>query len=263
MKRQLRIFVSSTIVESAAERAAAKAAIASTRHYPILFEDLGSHPHPPRSLYLRELNSADVFIGIYRESYGWVAPDAKISGLEDEYEWRTKLGLPPLIYVLRPAPGRDARLARIVEQAERSTVTYYSDPAELEERIASDLTAIIAQAFHAPRLEEDADEAVREPAPTAVSREPKGLAPLEVEVLSALLAAPGPLTIEELAACTNEKSPAIVRVLAPLAGAILSMQGNVVTLSQPPAFAVANVRNIRDRDGEGFLHASGGNRLRT
>ena len=26
-----------------------------------------------------------MFVGIYGESYGWVAPDEEVSGLEDEY----------------------------------------------------------------------------------------------------------------------------------------------------------------------------------
>ena len=40
---------------------------------PVMFE-LGARPHPPRSLYRAYLEQSDVFIGIYWESYGWVAP---------------------------------------------------------------------------------------------------------------------------------------------------------------------------------------------
>jgi tetratricopeptide (TPR) repeat protein len=239
MKRQLNIFVSSTIVECAAERLAAKAAIASIRHHPILFEDLGSHPYPPRSLYIRELHSADVFIGIYRESYGWVAPDAKISGLEDEHQLRVKLGRPPLIYVLRPAPNRDTRLTRIIEEAERSTVTFYSDPAELQERIATDLTSLVAQGFDSSRFAEDANEPPEgtTSAAPALGSAPSAptLPPLESELLALLIAAAMPLTVEELASCSNEKVGAVVRALGGLGDAIVSLNGNVVALKQPRA----------------------------
>ena len=51
---------------------------------PVMFE-LGARPHPPRSLYRAYLEQSDIFIGVYWESYGWVAPGEEVSGLEDEY----------------------------------------------------------------------------------------------------------------------------------------------------------------------------------
>ena len=52
---------------------------------PVMFE-LGARPHPPRELpAVIPSRQSDVFVGIYADSYGWVAPDEQISGLEDEY----------------------------------------------------------------------------------------------------------------------------------------------------------------------------------
>jgi hypothetical protein len=48
-------------------------------------------------------------VGIYWQSYGWVAPGEEVSGLEDEY--RLSAGLPRLVYVKSPAPDREPRLA--------------------------------------------------------------------------------------------------------------------------------------------------------
>ncbi|MFL6094482.1 MAG: DUF4062 domain-containing protein [Blastococcus sp.] len=48
--RRLRVFVSSTLEELAAERSAVRAAITLLRLSPIMFE-LGSRAHPPRELY--------------------------------------------------------------------------------------------------------------------------------------------------------------------------------------------------------------------
>jgi len=81
--RRVRVFVSSTLEELAAERQAAWAAIQRLRLTPVMFE-LGARAHPPRQLYRSYLAQSDVFIGIYGEKYGWIAPDSEISGLEDE-----------------------------------------------------------------------------------------------------------------------------------------------------------------------------------
>ena len=64
---------------------------------PVMFE-LGARPHPPRELYRSYLAQSDVFVGIYWESYGWVAPDEEISGLEDEYDL-APASMPKLIYI--------------------------------------------------------------------------------------------------------------------------------------------------------------------
>ena len=61
--------------------------------------ELGARPHPPRQLYRSYLAQSDVFIGIYGDRYGWVAPDSDISGLEDEY--RLSDSMPRLMYVRR------------------------------------------------------------------------------------------------------------------------------------------------------------------
>ena len=90
--QRLRIFVSSTLRELEEERRAVRGAIERLRLAPVMFE-LGARPHPPRDLYRAYLEQSDVFVGIYAERYGWIAPDEDISGLEDEY---------------RLAPARDA-----------------------------------------------------------------------------------------------------------------------------------------------------------
>ena len=48
--QRVRVFVSSTLEELAAERQAAAAAIRQVRLTPVLFE-LGARPYPPRDLY--------------------------------------------------------------------------------------------------------------------------------------------------------------------------------------------------------------------
>jgi hypothetical protein len=99
--QRLRVFVSSTLQELAAERQAVRDAVVSLRLVPVMFE-LGARPHPPRQVYRAYLAQSQVFVGVYWQSYGWVAPGEQVSGLEDEY--RLAAGLPRLIYVKAPAP---------------------------------------------------------------------------------------------------------------------------------------------------------------
>ena len=48
--QRLRVFVSSTLQELSAERAAVSEAVRAIRLTPVMFE-LGARPHPPRDLY--------------------------------------------------------------------------------------------------------------------------------------------------------------------------------------------------------------------
>jgi Domain of unknown function (DUF4062) len=98
--QRVRVFISSTLAELAAERQAVRDAVTRLRLAPVMFE-LGARPHPPREVYRAYLAQSQVFVGIYGQSYGWVAPGEEISGLEDEY--RLSAGMPRLIYVKSPA----------------------------------------------------------------------------------------------------------------------------------------------------------------
>jgi hypothetical protein len=62
--RRVRVFVSSTLQELAAERNAARSAITGLHLTPVMFE-LGARPHPPRELYRAYLAQSEVFVGIY------------------------------------------------------------------------------------------------------------------------------------------------------------------------------------------------------
>jgi tetratricopeptide (TPR) repeat protein len=146
---RLSIFISSTIRECAAERAVARDAIRSLNHDPVLFEDLGARPYPPRELYKARLEAAHVFVGIYRESYGWVAPDMSISGIEDEFQLAENRGMDRLIYVLAAPVAREPRLQAMLDRAMDSgvTVSFYAVPDELPDRIRDDVTAVISNRF--------------------------------------------------------------------------------------------------------------------
>src|SRR3954453_19083962 len=120
--QRLRVFVSSTLAELAEERTAVARAISALRLTPVMFE-VGARPHPPRELYRAYLAQSDVFVGLYWQRYGWVAPGMQVSGLEDEFE--LSRGLPRLLYVKEPAPDREPRLTAMLAGIEADASVSY------------------------------------------------------------------------------------------------------------------------------------------
>jgi predicted ATPase len=172
--QRLRVFVSSTLKELAPERRAVRAAIERLALAPVMFE-LGARPHPPRELYRAYLGQSDIFVGIYGEQYGWIAPGEEVSGLEDE--WNLAPGIPKLIYLKR-SEHREERLeellARIRADDDASYVGF-ADAAELADLLTADLATLLAERFDAagarrtplgePAAEVFSTEPVRPPSP--------------------------------------------------------------------------------------------------
>ncbi len=145
--QRVRVFVSSTLDELAPERAAAREAITQLRLTPVLFE-MGARPYPPRELYRAYLAQSDIFIGLYWQRYGWVAPGMQISGLEDEYQ--LSADKPRLIYLKTPAPERELALQGLLDRLRAEEVASYqkfATPEELRERIANDLAQLLTERF--------------------------------------------------------------------------------------------------------------------
>jgi hypothetical protein len=145
--QRLRVFVSSTLDELAAEREAARAAIEQLQLAPVMFES-GARPHPAQSVYRAYLEQSDVFVGIYWQRYGWVGPGMAISGLEDEL--RLAGAMPRLLYFKVPAPGMDAGLARMLDTIRSGGSPAYktfTDAAELRALVVTDLATLLAERF--------------------------------------------------------------------------------------------------------------------
>ena len=148
--QRLRVFVSSTLQELAAEREAARAAIEQLRLAPVMFES-GARAHPAQAVYRAYLEQSDVFVGIYWQRYGWVGPGMTISGLEDEL--RLAAAMPRLLYVKVPAPDMDPALGRMLDgiRAE-GAVSYkaFTDAGQLQELVAGDLATMLSERFGGP-----------------------------------------------------------------------------------------------------------------
>jgi predicted ATPase len=149
--QRVRVFVSSALQELAPERQAVRDAVTRLRLVPVMFE-MGARPHPARQVYRDYLAQSQIFIGLYWQSYGWMAPGEDTSGLEDEY--RLSAGLPRLIYIKSPAPQREPRLtemlARIRGDADFS-YQFFSDAAELGGMVENDLAVLLSERFEIAR----------------------------------------------------------------------------------------------------------------
>jgi predicted ATPase len=180
--QRLRVFVSSTLGELAQERVAVREAIEALRLAPVMFE-MGARPHPPRALYRAYLEQSHVFLAIYAQRYGWVAPTMDISGLEDEY--RLSGERPKLVYVLDPAPERDEQLTQMladVADDPRVRLRLWSSTDELAALVSQDLAELLAEPFvHLPA------QRVPESAPSRATQTPGdtgGALPLPVPATS-------------------------------------------------------------------------------
>lgn len=187
--QRIRVFVSSTLRELAEERLAVRRAIERLRMAPVMFE-LGARPHPPRDLYRAYLEQSDVFIGIYGASYGWVAPEEHVSGLEDEYRLARR-SMPRLMYV-KSGVEREPRLDDLIARIQHDdTASYkpYETAQELEDLVMSDLAILLAERF-------DAAEATQATTPTPTAPTPTAFTPIigrddAIARVRAMLADPG------------------------------------------------------------------------
>ncbi|HET8866704.1 MAG TPA: DUF4062 domain-containing protein, partial [Agrococcus sp.] len=139
--------MSSTLRELAMERRAVRAAIEQLNLAPVMFE-LGARPHPPRDLYRAYLEQSDIFVGMYGESYGWVAPGDEVSGLEDEYRL-APAEMPKLVYV-REGGSRDPRLQELLNRIkgeDRASYAYFADADQLADLVRGDLATLLAERF--------------------------------------------------------------------------------------------------------------------
>src|SRR5215469_6032561 len=157
--QRVRVFISSTLEELAAERSAARRAIRRLHLVPVWYES-GARPHPPRSMYRAYLAQSQVFVGIYWQRYGWIAPGMEISGLEDEY--RLAAGKPMLLYLKRPAPDQEPGLTAMINSIRAAgSVSYraFGTPRELERLLADDLAVLLSESFAGAAVSTQASQA--------------------------------------------------------------------------------------------------------
>jgi predicted ATPase/class 3 adenylate cyclase len=112
--------------------------------------EMGARDHSAEKVYRDYLAQSDIFVGIYWETYGWIAPDREVSGLEDELQLVGDK--PRLIYLKEPAPERDPRLAAMIERVQGSGVATknITSPDDLADQLSDDIAHLVFERFSAP-----------------------------------------------------------------------------------------------------------------
>ncbi|GFE76154.1 DUF4062 domain-containing protein [Novosphingobium sp. TCA1] len=111
----MRIFISSLISGFEPQRAAARRAVSTLRHEPVMAEDFGAQPHSPQIACLQGLRGSDMVVLILGEGYGFVPPGSPLSATHQEYR-EARETRPVLAFVqegIAPGPEQAAFIAEV------------------------------------------------------------------------------------------------------------------------------------------------------
>lgn len=111
----MRIFISSLITGFETQRTAARRAVATLRHEPVMAEDFGAQPNSPQVACMQGLRSSDMMVLILGEHYGFVPPNSTLSATHQEYR-EARETKPVLAFVqegISPGPEQTAFIAEV------------------------------------------------------------------------------------------------------------------------------------------------------
>ena len=111
----MRIFISSLITGFETQRAAARRAVTTLRHEPVMAEDFGAQPNSPQIACMQGLRSSDMMVLILGENYGFVPPNSTLSATHQEYR-EARETKPVVAFVqegISPGPDQDAFIAEV------------------------------------------------------------------------------------------------------------------------------------------------------
>lgn len=99
----MKVFISSTYKDLIEYRDAAIRAVEGTSYHATKMEVFGARTEEPVTACLNEVESSDLFVGIYAHRYGFVPDGSEISITEMEYHHAKKLGRPIYCFVIDAA----------------------------------------------------------------------------------------------------------------------------------------------------------------
>ena len=112
----MKVFISSLISGFEPFRAAAREAVQTLRHQPVMAEDFGAKPDSPQMACLGGLQSADLVVLIMGGRYGYVQGSSGVSPTHEEYlEAR---GTKPILMYVQEGVERDEQQAKFLSDAQ-------------------------------------------------------------------------------------------------------------------------------------------------
>lgn len=112
----MKIFISSLIGNFGPQRQAAKSAVATLRHEPIMAEDFGAQPNSPQVACLQGLRQSDLVVLVLGESYGVVQAGSGLSATHEEY--REARGTKPVIAFVQQGVTPDPQQADFIAEVQ-------------------------------------------------------------------------------------------------------------------------------------------------
>jgi hypothetical protein len=141
-----RVFISSAMADTAAEREAVAAAAEEEGARAVWFEELGRDAAADEA-YVLGVDSSTIYLGILNELYGTMLPTG-FSPTESEYMRARESGLRIAVYVAAEAPGREGHLRRFIDRVRVFVTTEsYRDLDDLVRRVRRRLHELAAEAL--------------------------------------------------------------------------------------------------------------------
>jgi hypothetical protein len=138
----MKIFISSLISGFEPFRAAARAAVESLGHEPVMAEDFGSQPHSPQIACFQGLRSADLVVLMLGERYGTPQATSGLSPTHEEFvEAR---GHKQILLFVQERVSPEAAQAKLIIEAQGWESGLFRDGF----RTDVDLRAVITRAIH-------------------------------------------------------------------------------------------------------------------
>lgn len=112
----MKVFISSLIAGFEPMRAAARSAVVTLRHEPVMAEDFGAAPHSPQIACLNGLRSSDVVVLVLGDRYGTVQGTSGLSATHEEY--REARGRKPVIAFVQEGGDPDAQQRAFITEVQ-------------------------------------------------------------------------------------------------------------------------------------------------
>jgi hypothetical protein len=142
-----RVFISSALADTGAERRAVAEAISGLGATPVWFEEFGRDGDAEEA-YLTEVDTSTIYVGILNDIYGRPNPPDGDSATEIEYRRARSNGIRVNVYAAAEAPGREGALNRFIDRVRFFTTTEnYSDAADLARRVRRRLEQLASEAL--------------------------------------------------------------------------------------------------------------------
>ncbi|MBC8032160.1 MAG: DUF4062 domain-containing protein [Pyrinomonadaceae bacterium] len=154
----MKVFLSSTYVDLRDYRNKAAEAIERLDQQVGRMEVFGARPDEPQAASLGEIDTCDIFVGIYAHRYGYKPPGSDISITQAEFRYAQSLGKSSFCFVvnddqpwspqmIEDEPGKSSLRAFKTEIGTGLVTEKFTTPDDLALKIATSLGRHIAQPF--------------------------------------------------------------------------------------------------------------------